>query len=145
MLWFWSALAAAVLWGFSYSAVEHTLKNGMTASGQMALFGLFLTPIYTLIAWQNGSLHSSVQVLRSNPKILMYCLLIAACYGCANFLAYWSIQQKNATLASLIEISYPLFVALFSFFIFREAQLTTGALIGGAMIFGGIVVMYVMK
>lgn len=144
MLWFWSALAAAVLWGLSYSAGEYTLKNGLTASSQMALFGLVLTPIYVTLSWRNGSLRTGIETLRTNPKVLAYFIVIAICYGFANFLSYYAIQQKNATLASLIEISYPLFVALFAFSIFRESQLTMGAIIGGGLIFSGIAVMYVM-
>ena len=142
MLWFWSALGGAVLWGISYAAGEYTLKNGLSATAQLALFGIVLTPFYMLLALKNGSLQTGIQVLRTNPKVLGYFALIAVCYAIANILVYWSIQQKNATVASLIEVSYPLFVALFSYVLFREAQLTTGAMIGGALIIAGVFTIY---
>jgi len=142
MLWFWSALIAAVLWGLSYSLGEYTLKNGMTASSQMALFSLFMMPVYNLIAWRNGTLGTGFEALRSNPKVLVSFLVIAACYSVANFLSFYAIQQKNATVASLVEITYPLFVALFAFLLFREMQLTPGVMLGGGLILAGICVMY---
>lgn len=145
MLWFWSALAAAVFWGLSYSMGEYNLKNGMSPSAQMAFFGILLTPIYTAIAYYNGSLQTSFQELRTNPKVLTCFLIIAGCYGFANFLCYFAIQQKNATVASLVEISYPLFVALFAYLIFRETQLTLGVVLGGVLILSGIGVMYAVK
>lgn len=53
-----------------------------------------------------------------------------------------AIGEKNATLASLIEISYPFFVALFAWLFFREVQVSVPTIVGGLMILGGVTVVF---
>jgi uncharacterized membrane protein len=60
----------------------------------------------------------------------------------AEFFIAYSIIGKNATISGLIEISYPLFIALFSFLIFREYSINTQTIIGGLLIFCGVIVIY---
>ena len=55
-------------------------------------------------------------------------------------LLFLSISGKNATLASLIEISYPVFVALFAFVLFRDLHLNISAVLGGMLVFAGVAV-----
>jgi drug/metabolite transporter (DMT)-like permease len=47
------------------------------------------------------------------------------------------VRGRNATLASLIEISYPAFVAVFAWLLFREWQLNAGVLLGALLVFAG--------
>lgn len=53
-----------------------------------------------------------------------------------------SITNKNATLAGLIEISYPVFIILFAYLLFKENQLSISAAAGGSLIFLGIFIIY---
>ncbi len=53
-------------------------------------------------------------------------------------LLFLAIGDKNATLASLIEISYPVFVVLFAWLLFREAHLNVSVLAGAALVFAGV-------
>lgn len=53
----------------------------------------------------------------------------------------FSITAKSATLAGLIEISYPIFIALFSYLLFKS-QVSTSTIIGGIIVFAGIFVIY---
>ena len=46
-----------------------------------------------------------------------------------------SIQMKGASIASIIEISYPFFVVLFTYLIFKESNLNTATIIGGILVF----------
>ncbi|HXL25188.1 MAG TPA: EamA family transporter, partial [Chthoniobacterales bacterium] len=50
-----------------------------------------------------------------------------------------AIHQKNATLASLLEISYPLFIILFTALFFREIHLDLVGMIGAMLILLGCV------
>jgi len=50
-----------------------------------------------------------------------------------------AIHQKNATLASLLEISYPLFIILFTALFFRQIHLDGIGLIGAVLILLGCV------
>jgi drug/metabolite transporter (DMT)-like permease len=54
------------------------------------------------------------------------------------YLTYAAMSAKNPTLASLIEISYPIFVVLFAWIFFREMQLNTLTLCGGVLVIIGV-------
>jgi drug/metabolite transporter (DMT)-like permease len=51
------------------------------------------------------------------------------------------MSAKNPTLVSLIEISYPLFVIIFTWILFREFQLTPSTLFGAVLILAGVVIL----
>ena len=61
----------------------------------------------------------------------------------ANMFIVLSIGSKNAALSGLIEISYPLFIALFSWLFFRENNLSVGAILGGTFVLIGVSLIYV--
>jgi drug/metabolite transporter (DMT)-like permease len=63
--------------------------------------------------------------------------LIALTSLAGTVLLYLAVRGRNATLASLIEISYPAFVALFAWLLFRDWQLNAGVLLGAALVFAG--------
>ncbi|MDB5477791.1 MAG: hypothetical protein JWM96_286 [Alphaproteobacteria bacterium] len=145
MLWFWTSLLAAAMWGLNYAAAEHGLKSGISGWAQMAFISWVTMPIFTFIAYKNGSIATSVNLMKENHKLLGWVALVVVCYIFGNIFIYSAIKGKNATSASLIEISYPLFIAFFAWAIFRHNQLSMDAVIGGAFILFGIGFMYVEK
>jgi drug/metabolite transporter (DMT)-like permease len=60
-------------------------------------------------------------------------------------LIYIAIGEKNATLASLIEISYPFFVAVFVWLFFRDIQFSWQTLVGGVLILAGVAVVFLSE
>ena len=74
--------------------------------------------------------------LAARERALILALPLTSLLG--SWLLYVSIGQKNATLASLIEISYPVFVALFAYVLFREVALDALTLLGAALVFAGV-------
>ena len=66
---------------------------------------------------------------------------IIACIGLIGLvgevLVYLAISEKNATLASLIEMTYPVFVVLFAYLFYRQMHVTPSVLVGGLMILVG--------
>ncbi len=145
MLWFWAAIAAAALWGFSYALVENVFKSGLSSLTLMALYTWIALPIFTLCALQDGELKNGFAIIKNNPKLMISIISVVVCYLLGNVLVYWAIKQKNATSVSLIEITYPIFVVLFSYLLFNQQHLTLGTILGGALIIGGVAVMYVVK
>jgi len=145
MLWFWAATAAAVLWGITYATTEHVLKSGISMISLLAMYGWISMPVFTAAAIYNGNLGQGFEIIRGNPKIVFWMVLIVASFFLGNLLIYWAISQKNAVAVSFIEISYPFFVALFSWLIFNQNNMTLGTLLGGLLIFGGVSVMYFVK
>lgn len=58
----------------------------------------------------------------------------------ATALLFVSVYRKNATMAGLIEISYPIFIVLFTWVLFREVHLTWTSALGGLLIVAGAVI-----
>ena len=77
-----------------------------------------------------------------NLNVLMQ-LAIMVVTGClSNFLIFNAIADSTATKASIVEITYPLFVAIFSLILYGENSLNLGLGIGGLLIFMGIIVVF---
>jgi drug/metabolite transporter (DMT)-like permease len=52
-------------------------------------------------------------------------------------MVYLAISGKNATLASLIEMTYPLFVVIFAYVFYKQMHVTASVFIGGLMVLVG--------
>lgn len=76
----------------------------------------------------------------SEPKpfiFLVVCILVLAL---AELCISFSIREKNATVSSIIELSYLLFVILTSLVVFKTSNLTLPVALGGLLIFSGAAV-----
>ena len=134
--WYLAALAAAIVWGIHYPLVDHALRK-LSLPGVLLLTAL---PILLLALLSLRHLQNDVAVLQaSNWTDRMVLIAPALTSLLGSVLLFAAIGSKNATLASLIEISYPAFVALFAWLLFKEMHLTPGALLGGALIMSGVV------
>lgn len=133
--WYVAALGAALVWGIHYPLLDHALKR-------LSLFGvLFLTvlPILLLVPWYHAGLAADVGALARMSWAERLPILLFPLTGLAGaVLLFLAIGGKNATLASLIEISYPVFVALFAWLLFRQVHLNASVLIGAALVFAGV-------
>jgi drug/metabolite transporter (DMT)-like permease len=141
-MWFVYALMAAVIWGISYAASGRVIERGVSP---LVFFSLYAAMASVLgfgvlaLTGRLGSLSSEVKSLGVDWPWLVVAMVTS---GVGALLIYMAIGEKNATLASLIEISYPLFVGFFAWRFFRETQFNLAAVLGGAMILTGIVVIY---
>ena len=77
----------------------------------------------------------SFKLLPSHEQLMVVAVGITSTLGAV--LLYISINNKNATLASLIEITYPLFVVMFSYLLFKQLHVNISVIIGGVMIIAG--------
>lgn len=134
--WYLAALAAAIVWGIHYPLVDHALKK-LSLPGVLLLTALpiLLLSLLTLRHLQNDL--AVLQTASASERLVLLAPALTSLAGSA--LLFAAIGSKNATLASLIEISYPAFVALFAWLLFREVHLNTSALLGGALVIGGVV------
>lgn len=134
--WYLAALAAAIVWGIHYPLVDHALKK-LSLPGVLLLTAL---PILLLALLSLRHLQNDVAVLQASnwpDRLVLIAPALTSLFG--SVLLFAAIGSKNATLASLIEISYPAFVALFAWLLFREMHLTPSALLGGALVMSGVV------
>jgi drug/metabolite transporter (DMT)-like permease len=126
-----------VVWGLHYPLIEHALKRVslttvvLLTALPMALVALAF-PSRLTADWRTFT------ALPWGERGLIVLIALTSLAG--TVLLYLAVRGRNATLASLIEISYPAFVAVFAWLLFREWQLNAGVLIGAALVFTGTAV-----
>ena len=137
MTWFYYSLAAAMFWGVSYTLSEKILRK-VDVSTYLAYSYLFEFLIIFLFGCKTGKLKLDLQTIESSTWALM--TLIAILQLCGNYCISTSIQGKNASLASIIEISYPFFTIASTYLLFKENQVTFGSIVGSAFVFIGVAI-----
>ena len=133
--WYVTAIGAALVWGVHYPLVDHALKKLSLVSVLL----LTALPIVVLALLFHRTLAADYAVwttLDTGPRIRVLALALTSLLG--SVLLFLSIAGKNATLASLIEISYPMFVAVLAWLLFRETHVNTSVIIGGLLVFAGV-------
>ena len=140
-MWILYAIIAAIVWGIDYVLVERIIKF-ISIESLIAIELLAVGIIFAAVAYFNDHIQQDLAAVFSSRKLLLLTLGGIAAFSLGNLFIMLSIEKKNATLAGFIEISYPLFIALFSWLLFKENQLTLGTLIGGGLIMVGVFVIY---
>jgi drug/metabolite transporter (DMT)-like permease len=141
-MWIVYALGAAIIWGISYAASGRVIERGMTPLVFFFLytfFGAAAAAAALAVMGKVGTLVSEFHSLENDWVWLLVAIVSSAAGG---LLIYIAIGEKNATLASLIEISYPFFVAVFAWLFFREIQFSWQTLVGGTLILAGVAVVF---
>jgi drug/metabolite transporter (DMT)-like permease len=141
-LWFVYAFAAAILWGLSYSISGRLMAQHVSPAFMLIVQYIIAFPVYFWLASSTGGLKEGINIFWNNPGLLCLLALSATSIMIGNLMIMSSISMKNATLASLIEICYPLFTLVFAYILFREVHLTIGTAIGALLIFSGIAMIY---
>ncbi len=141
-LWFIYAISASLFWGMGYVLSEKLLKDGLTPAFLMFIGTLVSLPIYFIITQMTQELRPGIDYLTANKTKFALLIMTALLTVGGNFFILMSISGKNATLASLIEITYPVFTFIFAWMILKDVQLTLGTAIGGLLILSGIAVVY---
>lgn len=133
--WYATALAAAAVWGIHYPLIDFALRR-------ISPFSVLLLTVLGVLAiapWFAPELTQDVATLKRLPwreRLPIAAIAITSVVG--SLLLFVAIGAKNATLASLIEISYPVFVALFAYLLFREWHLNAGVVVGAVLVFTGV-------
>lgn len=135
--WYVPAIGAALVWGVHYPLVDHALKK----ISLLSVLLLTAIPIMLVAPFFHRTLAADVsawQALDGGAQIRILCLSLTSLL--ASVLLFLSIAGKNATLASLIEISYPVFVGLFAFLLFHEIHVNGSVIFGGLLVFAGVAI-----
>lgn len=135
--WALLAFSASVLWGLGYAISGKLIHSGMTPAFLIAFSAIITLPFYIAILLKSGALQNNMSLLSEHKSFITLLVLQAAAIITGVFLIYMAIQQKNATYASIIEISYPVFVCFFSWLLFRDIQLNWNIALGALLIFCG--------
>ncbi|MFA6076705.1 MAG: EamA family transporter [Candidatus Paceibacterota bacterium] len=140
-MWVIYAFIAALLWGLDYALTEKVL-NRITFSTLLSIELFFGLLGMLLLGLLRGTYWKDWSVILSSQKIIWHVVIIVLVFNIANTFIVLSIGNKNATLAGLIEISYPLFIAVFSWFLFKESHVNLWTGIGAVLVFSGIGLIY---
>ncbi|QQG35532.1 MAG: EamA family transporter [Micavibrio aeruginosavorus] len=140
-LWFYYALSASVIWGISYAFTDRLLQQGVSISLLMLIEAALILPTAVALSIKLSPF-KGVDVIFSNPRVFLMAVFVALTAVAGGALILLSITEKNATLASFIEISYPLFVFIFSMIFFKDVQLNMGTALGACLIMAGIATIY---
>ena len=133
--WYVTAIGAALVWGIHYPLVDHALKKVSLISVLL----LTALPVVLTAMFFHRTIVADVAAWRTMETMdrgMGLALALTSLAG--SVLLFLSISGKNATLASLIEISYPVFVALFAWLLFREIHVNASVIVGGMLVFAGV-------
>ncbi len=132
--WYITALGAALVWGIHYPLVDFALKRVSVFSVLL----LTVLPVLLLMPVFLRDLARDLDTVRSLPGVEQAMIAVIGLTSLLGaVLLYVSIAGKNATLASLIEITYPVFVAFFAYVMFRHIHLNASVIAGGLMVIAG--------
>ncbi len=128
------AIGAAVTWGMVYTLDAMVLKSTSPLVLFFIHYGSGALLMLPLIAYfEPGGLKSVTLAVQSNPLLITATTLLAFIAGYAILAA---IKGLDAPTASIIEISYPFFVVIFSILIFRSVP-NAAFFLGALLLFAG--------
>lgn len=138
--WWTFSILAAVLWGLHFnlvvkvsSVLPKDIYTPLTIFIITSVSILLLLPIiHHKVLTNLVTLWHSGNDIRVSVIVLIFTAIIAA------NLLYIAMQlSPNATVAALLDITYPLFIAIVAWLLYRENHLDWSVLLGGALIFSG--------
>ncbi len=137
--WMVFAITAAILWGASYAASGPLLRSSMTPFLFYFCFSWVGALTATIVFFLRGERNSFLLQLKALPTShagwFLFSLLTASIGA---WMTYQAVGAKNASLASMIEISYPLFVVVFTWLFFQEFQLNAMTALGAFFVAFGV-------
>jgi drug/metabolite transporter (DMT)-like permease len=135
--WYVTAIGAAIIWGIHYPLLDFALKR-------ISVYGVLLLsviPVFIFMPLFLRELASDLDTFKLLPAKEQWSILVIAVTSTIGaVLLFISIDSKNATLTSLIEISYPIFVVLFAYLFFKQVHINLSVMLGGLLILTGAMV-----
>lgn len=137
------AVLASVLWGLTYCLDERVLSSLSVYKLYFlhCLCGVFVAGAVLLL---QGNAPASLFTFNTKAASIPLVLVTLATATAAALAILSSIQLLGASTSAVLEISYPLFVALFSVLLFK-GQLQPPIVIGGIFIFLGSAIIVLAK
>lgn len=130
-----------MFWGMSYVFSEQVYRH-ISVLTALAIETFIISIVIGLIAIFRGDFKTDLLTIDASSTVFWLLAASTLTFLIGELGIGFAIDGKNATLAGLIEISYPLFIALFAYLFFQESELNIGTALGGALIFCGICIIY---
>jgi drug/metabolite transporter (DMT)-like permease len=138
MAWFWYALSASILWGVSYVINQYVLKQ-FTIIQVLFFESIFLILVFLPYLLYTDQL-KDMAIKLQNWNMLKMLLAGAIIYVIAVIFILKSITASNASLAAVVEASYPIFTMLFAYLLLGEIQFSIMTLVGTSFIITGLII-----
>jgi drug/metabolite transporter (DMT)-like permease len=138
-MWMVYAVAAAALWGLEYAIMGRLLDGRLSPLSLLAIQMAVGTLLIGSVALATGSFHRDVGTITSNATTLRLIVISSLVFALGSYMIATSIQEGNAVLAGLVEISYPLFILLFLIMFGWNEPIGLRALFGGGLILAGAI------
>lgn len=136
-MWILTALGAAVLWGLNYSLNERIFQGRIAPVTLLSLQALVGSVVFLAFGARSGVLREDLARLQFDTRTAAVVALCLVTGVAANYLISLSIQSRNATVAGLIELSYPVFTVAFTWLLFGQSHLSPAIVGGGLLIVAG--------
>jgi drug/metabolite transporter (DMT)-like permease len=134
-MWFIYSATAAAIWGIVYVLFEQIIRRVSVASYLgIALLGEAL--LLLAYAHSQGNLAKDIATFADSRRLTVFLLTIIVVATIGNALIVSAVAMKNASFVSAIEITYPMFVVLFAWLLFRQ-PVSLSMAIGGLLILAG--------
>ena len=127
------AIGAAITWGLVY-AIDQKILSGVSPLTLLFIDSILAAVIMLpFVFFDSGSVKNLLNFGKTTWFLIIISIVLATL---ANFLIFSGIKNLDASTASIIEISYPFFVVLFSYILFRSTP-NIYFFIGGLLVFAG--------
>ncbi len=129
-------IVAAILYGLNYALMGRILDSGAFSLYifYSSLVGLLFSLAVVAVNRDGLNLYLPFQ----NLQLGLWILLAALAAWTAWFFTLVAIRDVSPTFAAIGEVSYPIFVPLFAYILFKDKQWDMATLIGGGLIFLGL-------
>jgi drug/metabolite transporter (DMT)-like permease len=136
-MWYFYAIAASALWGLEYALIGRLFDGRVSP--------LFLLPIQMLVGaavlgtvcFATGTFHAQIGAATRSSNTMMLIFMSTVVFTLGSFLIATSVKEGSALLAGLAEISYPLFILIFTVMLGWAEPVSARALVGGILILVG--------
>lgn len=137
MPWYIYSISAALSWGFLYVLMEILIRRGINPISVVFVF----VPVYTIsmiiTMFTNNRILKDYKTIIDSNQLLVIILVISFLDLFANWCILTATKLKSASMTSMIEITYPFFILIFSIFLFKEFHFKWEYLLGLGLITTG--------
>lgn len=137
--WFGLALLASMLWGLTYVIGQYLLRY-LDPIAIIFLNNIFICIVFGIYFGLTHQWHTVFAKFSGNYKVVTALFAYITIYLIASILILKSIHSGNASLAAIIESSYPIFTMLFAYLLLQQKQFNWGTLAGTGLIIAGLIV-----
>jgi len=143
MTWLFLALLTAIFWGLTYASTEQVTRfvDPKTYLTFSCVVGAIL---YSLWGYFDGTLSKDLNT-GGLQKGIGFALLASLAAFIASYCSVAAVKLGGASYASIVEISYPVWVVAFLWLMTGANTLSWNMVIGGLVIFAGTTIVLLGK